>query len=160
MPKEIETVKVVLKNIGRGPQGVNTMNGAIVVPVGATTAELVMSRAELDSARANGVFDIEEKGAGETVMRQDEPQRLTKLGEKVRGLEERIAKLEAGNKATGSTATGASQEKTIAEVLAMGEDKDVPFAAFKAAAAKHLGDKTPNKKDDIVAALEEAATKP
>jgi hypothetical protein len=46
------------------------------------------------------------------------------------------------------------------EVLAMASATDVPFMSFKSAAAKLLGDKTPSKKDEIVAALEELATQP
>lgn len=47
--------------------------------------------------------------------------------------------------------------KTAAEVLAM---VDGNFMAFKSAASKLLGDKTPSKKDEIVTALEELATQP
>ncbi|MGN6144718.1 MAG: hypothetical protein ACTHOP_14120 [Mesorhizobium sp.] len=50
--------------------------------------------------------------------------------------------------------------KTAAEVLAMATDANVPFMSFKSAASKLLGDATPSKKDEIVAALEELATKP
>jgi len=43
---------------------------------------------------------------------------------------------------------------TVDQVLAMAEDRDVTFHAFKAAAAELLGDdKVPAKKDDIIAAL-------
>jgi len=52
------------------------------------------------------------------------------------------------------------QPKTAAEVLDMAKDPNVQFMSFKAAASKLLGDKTPSKKDEIVAALEELATKP
>lgn len=47
--------------------------------------------------------------------------------------------------------------KSPAEVLAMADGN---FMAFKAAATKVLGDDTPGTKDEIVKALEEAATKP
>jgi len=50
--------------------------------------------------------------------------------------------------------------KTPADVLAMATDATVQFMSFKAAATKLLGDKTPSKKDEIVAALEELATQP
>ncbi|ASP70357.1 hypothetical protein CDO28_01475 [Sinorhizobium meliloti] len=50
--------------------------------------------------------------------------------------------------------------KTALEVLEMAKDPNVQFMSFKAAAAKLLGDKTPAKKDDIIAALEELATQP
>src|SRR5688572_26960084 len=55
-------------------------------------------------------------------------------------------KQEAGN-------DGGEEPKTAVEVLAMASATDVPFMAFKSAATKLLGDKTPAKKDDIVAAL-------
>lgn len=62
-------------------------------------------------------------------------------------------KQEAGN-------GGGDEPKTAVEVLAMANANDVPFMAFKAAATKLLGDKTPAKKDEIIAALEELATQP
>lgn len=49
------------------------------------------------------------------------------------------------------------QTKTPAEVLAMA---DGSFMAFKSAATKLLGDATPAKKAEIIAALEELATNP
>jgi hypothetical protein len=53
---------------------------------------------------------------------------------------------------------GDDQPKTAAEVLAMANE--VHFQTFKTEAAKLLGDDMPAKKADIVAALEELATKP
>jgi len=50
--------------------------------------------------------------------------------------------------------------KTAPEVIAMAGDPNVPFMSFKSAAAKLLGDKTPSKKDEIIAALEELAMQP
>ncbi|TRD06846.1 MULTISPECIES: hypothetical protein [unclassified Mesorhizobium] len=47
--------------------------------------------------------------------------------------------------------------KSATEVLAMADGN---FMAFKSAATKLLGDKTPDKKAEIVAALEELATQP
>jgi hypothetical protein len=55
---------------------------------------------------------------------------------------------------------GQGQPKTPEEVIAMADNKDVPFMSFKAAAAKLLGEKTPSKKDEIVTALMELATQP
>lgn len=52
----------------------------------------------------------------------------------------------------------ADQPKTAAEVLAMANE--VHFQTFRTEAAKLLGDDVPAKKADIVAALEELATKP
>jgi hypothetical protein len=53
-----------------------------------------------------------------------------------------------------------TSDKTALEVLAMASDPSVQFMSFKSAASKILGDKTPSKKDEIVAALEELATNP
>lgn len=50
--------------------------------------------------------------------------------------------------------------RTALEVLEMAKDPNVQFMAFKSAASKLLGDKTPSKKDEIIAALEELATQP
>lgn len=47
--------------------------------------------------------------------------------------------------------------KSAADVLAMADGN---FMAFKSAASKLLGDKTPDKKAEIVAALEDLATRP
>ncbi|MDX0610770.1 hypothetical protein GOC90_25440 [Sinorhizobium medicae] len=54
---------------------------------------------------------------------------------------------------------GGGEPKTAAEVLKMATDGS-QFMAFKAAATKLLGDKTPANKADIVAALEDLATQP
>jgi hypothetical protein len=61
----------------------------------------------------------------------------------------------AGSKAKSDDDAG--DAKSAADVLAMADGN---FMAFKSAASKLLGDATPSKKDDIVAALEELATKP
>ncbi|MGO8086475.1 hypothetical protein AB9E29_05005 [Rhizobium leguminosarum] len=42
----------------------------------------------------------------------------------------------------------------------MATDSNVQFMTFKAAAQKLLGEKTPAKKDEIVAVLEDLATEP
>lgn len=52
---------------------------------------------------------------------------------------------------------GEADPKSAAGVLAMADGN---FMAFKSAATKLLGDKTPDKKAEIVAALEDLATKP
>lgn len=54
----------------------------------------------------------------------------------------------------------ADQPKAVAEVLAMASDGSVHFMSFKAEAAKLLGADLPAKKAEIVAMLEELATKP
>lgn len=58
------------------------------------------------------------------------------------------------------TGAGDGDVKTPAEVLEMAKDPNVQFMSFKAAATKLLGDKTPAKKDEIIAALEDLATQP
>jgi hypothetical protein len=60
----------------------------------------------------------------------------------------------------GSAIDAEVEPKTAAEVLAMANDPAVPFMTFKSAAAKLLGDAVPAKKPEIIAALEELATKP
>lgn len=56
---------------------------------------------------------------------------------------------------------GGGASKSVTDVLAMATDPNVQFMSFKAAAAKLLGaEKTPAKKDEIIAALEELATMP
>ncbi|MDW9792427.1 hypothetical protein GOB42_16735 [Sinorhizobium meliloti] len=57
------------------------------------------------------------------------------------------------------TGSGDADTKTAAEVLAMAND-GTQFMTFKAAAKKLLGDKTPDSKAEIVAALEDLATQP
>ncbi len=63
-------------------------------------------------------------------------------------------------KLVGKAAESEVEPKTAAEVLAMANDPAVPFMTFKSAAAKLLGDALPAKKPEIIAALEELATKP
>ncbi len=65
-----------------------------------------------------------------------------------------------GERSTKAAADGSDQPKTAKDVLDMASDPSVQFMTFKAAATKLLGDKTPSKKDEIVAALEELATQP
>lgn len=55
---------------------------------------------------------------------------------------------------------GGDASKSVTDVLAMATDPNVQFMSFKAAASKLLGEKTPAKKDEIIAALEELATQP
>ncbi|WP_425468452.1 hypothetical protein [Phyllobacterium endophyticum] len=69
-----------------------------------------------------------------------------------------VSGAKAENKKDGGN--GTEEPKAALEVLAMATGTDVPFMAFKAAATKLLGDKTPAKKDEIIAALEELATQP
>ncbi|TPN44448.1 hypothetical protein FJ981_28035 [Mesorhizobium sp. B1-1-4] len=61
------------------------------------------------------------------------------------------------SKAAVTNPEGGGEVKTAGDVLALADGN---FMAFKSAAAKLLGDKTPSKKDEIVAALEDLATTP
>lgn len=59
----------------------------------------------------------------------------------------------AGDGQGGSQEPSGDQAKSVNEVLAMFESNDVPFMTAKSEAKKILGDETPAKKDDIIAAL-------
>lgn len=50
--------------------------------------------------------------------------------------------------------------RTALDVLAMANDSSIEFMTFKAAARKLLGNDTPSTKAEIVAALEDKATRP
>lgn len=77
------------------------------------------------------------------------PEFITKQG----ALGVKIEEVKAGKE----HAAGDDKPMTAADVLAMAGGN---FMAFKSAAAKLLGENTPSKKDEIVAALEELATAP
>lgn len=68
--------------------------------------------------------------------------------------------ISSGGKDKEAVAGDAGDAKSAADVLAMANDTSVPFMTFKSAATKLLGEKTPASKADIVAALEDLATKP
>jgi len=70
----------------------------------------------------------------------------------------RLSKLLSLEKGRADPVHEQGEAKTAAEILAMADDKDVPFMSFKSAALKLLGDNTPAKKDDIVLALMELTT--
>lgn len=67
-----------------------------------------------------------------------------------------VNKVRAAGESSGKAADD-SEPKTAAEVLKMASGQ---FLTFKAAATKLLGENTPAKKEDIIAALEDLATKP
>ena len=58
---------------------------------------------------------------------------------------------------TNPKAEDGDSPKTASDVLALADGN---FMAFKSAASKLLGDKTPGNKAEIIAALEELATQP
>lgn len=107
-----------ITNTQKGPRGVNTLEGAVLVDPG-QTVEVKLSDAELKVAKATGWFSFDGKAAKDEL--------------------------------------GGADAKSAADVLAIADGN---FMAFKSAAAKLLGDKTPDKKADIVSALEELATQP
>lgn len=55
---------------------------------------------------------------------------------------------------------GSEPAKSAVELLEMAKDESVHHATFKSEATKLLGEDTPSKKDEIIAKLEELATKP
>ncbi|WP_276120375.1 hypothetical protein [Pararhizobium qamdonense] len=63
-------------------------------------------------------------------------------------------------KPEGTDTSANEQPKSAAEVLAMATDPNVQFMSFKSAATKLLGEGTPANKAEIIAALEDLATKP
>jgi hypothetical protein len=107
-----------ITNIEKGPRGVNTKEGPVLVDPG-HSIEADLSDAELKVAKATGWFEF-----GKGSAKKDD---------------------------------GAGDTKSATEVLAMADGN---FMAFKSAASKLLGEKTPSSKAEIVAALEELATKP
>lgn len=68
-----------------------------------------------------------------------------------------VNKVRAAGESSGKAAAEDGEPKTAADVLKMASGQ---FLTFKAAATKLLGENTPAKKEDIIAALEDLATKP
>lgn len=68
-----------------------------------------------------------------------------------------VNKVRAAGESSGKAAADDGEPKTAVDVLKMASGH---FMTFKAAAKKLLGDKTPDSKAEIVAALEELATQP
>lgn len=108
---------------------------------------------------AGGIYDGEGKEVpvGTTFDVKDEPQGWA-------GRYRVVSKVDKDAKTPVTNPKKAEQQqdepKTAAEVLAMGQNSDVQFMTFKAAATKLLGDKTPATKAEIVTALEDLATQP
>lgn len=152
--KQVDTVRVTVNNTGLGPRGVNTTNGQVIVGRGETSKELVMSAGEFASIKDDKTLVIKELGAGDPVVRNEVEARQSKFGARLQSLEDRIARLEAGGSGKQAGHASGDDTKTVQEVLEMADDKDVPFATFKSAATKLLGDKTPSKKDEIIEALQ------
>jgi hypothetical protein len=133
-------MKAAIKNTSRALQGVHTTEGLAFIEPGSTrTLDVADDYVE----RVNGLPFLEAKW-------HDAPAKAAKPST--------TPKAPAPAKAVKPPVD--DTPKTPAEVLAMGADKDVQFLAFRSAATKLLGDKTPAKKDEIILALEELATQP
>jgi hypothetical protein len=148
-------------NTQPGPRGVNTINGPVLVDPKETVEVEVFAR-ERQHIEATKWFEVEgsytddpdaSTAPSQTAAASDASDEIKGLRKELADREAEIAKLKAATKPD-------EEPKTAAEVLAMASNPDVPFMTFKAAATKLLGDKTPSKKDEIIAALEDLATKP
>ncbi|MDX0865596.1 hypothetical protein GOE00_02365 [Sinorhizobium medicae] len=147
-----------ITNTQPGPRGINTVNGPVLVEAGQTVEVEIFAR-EKAHIKASKWFEVEgdytdDPGVTAAPALKDAAQNVDAELDRLRAqLAERdaeLAKLKAQD----------DQPKTAAEVLAMANDPNVQFMSFKSAASKLLGDKTPAKKDEIVAALEDLATEP
>ncbi|MDX0499080.1 hypothetical protein GOC68_22840 [Sinorhizobium medicae] len=147
-----------ITNTQPGPRGINTVNGPVLVEPGQTVEVEIFAR-EKAHIKASKWFEVEgdytdNPGVTAAPALKDAARNVDAELDRLRAqLAERdaeLAKLKAQD----------DQPKTAAEVLAMANDPNVQFMSFKSAASKLLGDKTPAKKDEIVAALEDLATKP
>ncbi|MGO8368873.1 hypothetical protein ACC808_10550 [Rhizobium ruizarguesonis] len=146
-------------NTQSGPRGLNAISGPVLVDPGQTVEAEVYAR-EQPHIEAAGWFSVEgdytsNPGGGSAPVLQaaasDASKELDGLRKQLAERDAELAKLKAKPD---------EEPKTAAEVLAMATDPTVQFMTFKAAAQKLLGDKTPAKKDEIIAALEDLATKP
>ncbi|TAW01661.1 hypothetical protein ELI24_08920 [Rhizobium ruizarguesonis] len=146
-------------NTQPGPRGVNAISGPVLVDPGQTVGAEVYAREQqhIEAAawfKVEGSYTDNPDASGPTLkaVAADTASELDGLKKQLAERDAEIEKLKA---------TKADEPaKTPAEVLAMASNPDVQFMTFKSAAARLLGDKTPSKKDEIVAALEELATKP
>ncbi|AVH41823.1 hypothetical protein [Agrobacterium tumefaciens] len=151
-----------VKNTSKAPQGIHTLDGIVYVLPGETKS-VRLNETLHGHAKALDFFKLKGELEKDDLGKADEPVAKTAdtdaLNAEIKGLKEKLAERDAEIEKLKS----AKQEepaKTPAEVLAMATNPEVQFMTFKAAAAKLLGDKTPSKKDEIVAALEELATQP
>ncbi|MDX0948970.1 hypothetical protein GOD93_25385 [Sinorhizobium medicae] len=147
-----------ITNTQPGPRGINTVNGPVLVEPGQTVEVEIFAR-EKAHIKASKWFEVEgdyTDNPGATAApalknaAQNVDAELDRLRAQLAERDAELAKLKLQD----------DQPKTAAEVLAMANDPNVQFMSFKSAASKLLGDKTPAKKDEIVAALEDLATKP
>lgn len=149
-------------NKSKALQGIHTLDGLVYVPPGETKSvrlnETLHGHAKaLDFFKLKGEPEKDDLGKAEVPVAQIAD--ADALNAEIKGLKEKLAERDAEIEKLKSAKTE-DPAKTPAEVLAMATNPEVQFMTFKAAAAKLLGDKTPSKKDEIVAALEELATQP
>lgn len=147
-------------NTQKGPRGVNTVNGPVLIEPGEAVEVEIFAR-EQAHIEASAWFEIDGDYADDPVVVVGAPA-LKQAAENTGSELERLQALLADRDAELAKLKAQQEEppKTAAEVLEMAKDPAVQFMSFKAAAAKLLGDKTPAKKDEIIAALEDLATKP
>jgi hypothetical protein len=166
-----------ITNTQAGPRGVNAVGGPVLLDPGQTVEVEVYAR-EKEHLDASGWFtikgdyrddpgsaaspsgdsnkDLAAKAAEiEKVFADREAASKAALDDKDAEIAELRKQLAAKDSASGSD--NQADAKTAADVLAMADGN---FMAFKSAASKLLGDKTPDKKAEIITALEDLATKP
>lgn len=146
-------------NTQKGPRGVNTVNGPVLIEPGEAVEVDIFAR-EQAHIEASQWFEIDGDYTDDPIVGAWEV--LTATADNTGSELERLQALLADRDAELAKLKAQQEEppKTAAEVLEMAKDPAVQFMSFKAAAAKLLGDKTPAKKDEIIAALEDLATKP
>ncbi|MGO7686268.1 hypothetical protein ACC696_16615 [Rhizobium ruizarguesonis] len=147
-------------NTQPGPRGLNAVSGPVLVDPGQTVEANVYER-ERQHIEAAGWFEVkgdytaDPSGSVAPALKAE----ASDAGAEIDGLKKQLADRDA-EIAKLKAKQPDEEPKTAAEALAMATDPSVQFMTFKAAAQKLLGDKTPAKKDEIVAALEDLATKP
>lgn len=101
-----------------------------------------------------GIYNAkgDEIAVGTEMDVKDEPKGWAGRYETISGKKEAKEKVAVTNPKSGALGGDDDQPKTAEEVLALADGN---FGVFKAAAAKLLGDKTPSKKEEIIAALKE-----
>lgn len=178
MAKEFQTTRIVATNISNGPRGINGVTSTVMVGRGETSKEIEVSEGELASMQNSANFSVKVVGQGRTVRRNEanaRPSRITDQGKRLAELEVRVVALEdkAGivrqsadpalqpqaTKPTEPTKVESVNPEDIGKIIAMADDRNISFPEFKSAAAKVLGDKTPDKKVDIISALQDLQPK-
>jgi len=148
-------------NTQPGPRGINTVNGPILVDPKETVEVEVYAR-EQQHIEATQWFEVKGSYTDNPGASSAPSAKAAASGEtdEIKGLRKQLADREVELAKLKAAPKQDEEPKTAAEVLSMASNPEVQFMSFKAAATKLLGDKTPAKKDEIVAALEELATKP